>query len=173
MQIVLQIVNLVKQIRYNFVFCYNSCDMNLTIFYTMNCFHNIWCITLKHSFNRVIVFSTKLGLQKLYKTIDRNNLLCTPCIKETYVRQQTSRHINEKYMRNNANFYDMRCIRLSMTSNFIFFNIGKIMLDLTDQKDLLYYPKDVSRDILESFWNLDSVLKLYLSTFGSCANQIH
>ena len=35
------------------------------------------------------------------------------------------------------------------------------MVYLTDQKDLLYYPKDVSRDILESFWNLDSVLKLY------------
>ena len=48
-----------------------------------------------------------------------------------------------------------------MTSNLIFFNIGKTMVYLTDQKDLLYYPKDVSRDILESFWNLDSVLKLY------------
>ena len=35
------------------------------------------------------------------------------------------------------------------------------MVYLTDQKDLLYYSKDVSRDILESFWNLDSALKLY------------
>ena len=86
-------------------------------------------------------------MQKLYKTIDRNNLLCTPSIEETYVHQQTSRHINEKYMRNNANFYDMRCIRLSMTSKLIFFNIGKTMVYLTDQKNVLYYSKDVSRDI--------------------------
>ena len=86
-------------------------------------------------------------MQNLYKTIDRNNLLCTPSIEETYVRQQTSRHINEKYMRNNANFYDMRCIRLSMTSKLIFFNIDKTMVYITDQKNVLYYSKDVSLDI--------------------------
>ena len=109
MQIVLQIMNLVRQIKYNLVFgCYSfNKTFGTTIRYTMNYYHNIGCITQEHLFNRSIGFSIKLGLQKLYKTIDRNNLLCTPSIEETYVRQQTSRHINEKYMRNNANFYDM------------------------------------------------------------------
>ena len=47
-----------------------------------------------------VLFDGTMDWQKLF--------LFKTNIKETYERRQTSRHMYEKYMRNNANFYHIR-----------------------------------------------------------------
>ena len=103
----------------------------------MNCYH-LKSILFVNTLWRSYSVKHETFLQKnVIKTMDWQKLfLFKTNIKETYERRQTSRHMYEKYMRNNANFYDMRCIRLSMTSKLIFFNIGKTMVYLNDQKDV-------------------------------------